>query len=48
MQPHEFVVREIEEDPSIGLMTKAMYIKNEPEWSGVYQLSEHIDKDLYE
>jgi len=31
----EFVVREIEEDPSIGQMTKAVYPKGTKEWTGV-------------
>lgn len=35
MPPTEFVVKEIEEDPSIGQMTKAIYVKGEPEWIGV-------------
>jgi len=29
------VIKEIEEDPSIGQMTRVIYIKNEPEWVGI-------------
>lgn len=30
-----FKIKEIEEDPSIGQMTRAIYLKNEEEWVGV-------------
>lgn len=33
----EFIIKEIEEDPSIGQMTKAIYVKNSDEWLGVDQ-----------
>jgi hypothetical protein len=42
------VIKEIEEDPSIGQMTKVLYIKSQPEWLGVDQNIEDIDYDLYE
>lgn len=47
-QPFEFSIKEIEEDPSIGQMTKAVYLKNDDEWLGVDQNTDDINFELYE
>ena len=44
----QFKVVEIEEDPLIGQMTKAIYHKEEEEWIGVDQNTEDIDFVLYD
>jgi hypothetical protein len=46
--PPEFKIKEIEEDPSIGQMTKAIYLKDEEEWLGVDQTTDDVDYELYE
>jgi len=35
LTPPQFKIKDIEEDPSIGQMTKAVYMKDENEWVGV-------------
>ena len=48
VQSPEFEVREIEEDKSIGQMTKAIYQKGEELWIGVDQNTDEIHFELYE
>ena len=44
----EFKIKEIEEDPSIGQMTKVIYLKDEEEWIGVDQNTDQVNYELYE
>jgi hypothetical protein len=41
-------VVDIEEDPMVGAMTKAVYHKEEEEWIGVDQNTEDINYTLYD
>ncbi len=42
------MVKEIEEDPSIGQMTRVIYMKGEDEWIGVDQNTDDVDFKLYD
>ena len=44
----QFKITEIEEDPLIGQMTKAIYLKDEEECIGVDQKTEDINYELYD
>ena len=42
-----FKVKEIVEDPAIGQMTRAIYLQDQGEWTGIDQNTSELDEELY-